>query len=142
MLGDLRAQVVEVDVAELVAGDDDDAHAGEHGAGRVRAVRARRDEADRARGVAVREVVAADGEQARELALAAGVRLQRDRVVAGDLGEPALELVDELEVALDVVSRGERVDVANSGQVTASISVAALSFIVHEPSGIMPRSSA
>ena len=31
---------------------------------------------------------------------------------------------------------------ANSGQVTAAISVAALSFIVHEPSGIMPRSSA
>ncbi len=31
---------------------------------------------------------------------------------------------------------------ANSGQVTASISVVALSFIVHEPSGIMPRSSA
>ena len=31
---------------------------------------------------------------------------------------------------------------ANSGQVTATISVVALSFIVHEPSGIMPRSSA
>ena len=31
---------------------------------------------------------------------------------------------------------------ANSGQVIASISVVALSFIVHEPSGIMPRSSA
>ena len=31
---------------------------------------------------------------------------------------------------------------ANSGHVTDCISVAALSFIVHEPSGIMPRSSA
>jgi hypothetical protein len=31
---------------------------------------------------------------------------------------------------------------ANSGQVTAAISVAELSFIVHEPSGIIPRSSA
>ena len=31
---------------------------------------------------------------------------------------------------------------ANSGQVIASISVVALSFIVHEPSGIIPRSSA
>ena len=31
---------------------------------------------------------------------------------------------------------------ANSGQVIGSISVVALSFIVHEPSGIMPRSSA
>ena len=31
---------------------------------------------------------------------------------------------------------------ANSGQLTDSISVVALSFMVHEPSGIMPRSSA
>ena len=31
---------------------------------------------------------------------------------------------------------------ANSGQVIGSISVVALSFIVHEPSGIIPRSSA
>ena len=46
VLGELRAQVVEVDVAELVAGHDDDAHAGHHGARGVRAVRARRDQAD------------------------------------------------------------------------------------------------
>ena len=31
---------------------------------------------------------------------------------------------------------------ANSGQLMATISVVALSFIVQEPSGIMPRSSA
>ena len=31
---------------------------------------------------------------------------------------------------------------ANSGQVIGSISVVALSFIVQEPSGIIPRSSA
>ena len=31
---------------------------------------------------------------------------------------------------------------SNSGQVTGSISVVELSFIVHEPSGIMPRSRA
>ena len=42
---DLRAQVVEVDVAGLVARDDDDLHAGEHGGGGVGAVRRRRDEA-------------------------------------------------------------------------------------------------
>ena len=37
---DLGAQVVEVDVAGLVARDDDDLHAGEHRGCRVRAVRA------------------------------------------------------------------------------------------------------
>ena len=52
--GDLRAQVVEVDVAGLVARDDDDLHAGEHRGCRVGAVRGRRDEAHRAVGVAVR----------------------------------------------------------------------------------------
>ena len=82
VLADLRAQVVEVDVAELVAGHDDDAHPGHHGAGGVGAVRARRDQADVALLVAAVAVVAADREQARELALRAGVRLQRDRVVA------------------------------------------------------------
>ena len=79
VLGDLGAQVVEVDVAELVAGDHDDLHAGQHRARGVRAVRARRDQADGAVLVAARAVVAADREQPGELALASGVRLQRDR---------------------------------------------------------------
>src|SRR6185312_13142552 len=39
VLGDLGAKVVEVDVAEVVAGHDDHAHPGENGRGRVRAVR-------------------------------------------------------------------------------------------------------
>ena len=80
--------------------------------------------------------------EAGELALAAGVRLQRDGVVAGDLGEPGLELLDQPERPDDVCLRRERVRFANAGQVMACISVAALSFIVHDPSGIMPRSSA
>ncbi len=106
--GDLRAQVVEVDVAELVRRHDDDLHPREHGRGRVRAVSRRRDEAHRAVRVAVRVVIAADGEEAGQLTLRTGVRLQRDRVIPGDLGQPALELLDELEVALHVGGRSER----------------------------------
>ena len=106
---DLRAQITKVDVARLVARDDDDAHAREHGRRRVRAVRRRRDEADLALQVAAVMVVPTDREQPRELALRAGVRLQRDRVVAGDLGEPRLELLDEHEVPRDVVGGRERV---------------------------------
>ena len=93
--------------------------------------------------VAVRPVVAADRQQPGELALRAGVGLDRDPVVAGDLGEPALELLDER----DGSPRRPRPARTGAGRrspasVTGSISVVALSFIVHEPSGIMPRSSA
>ena len=68
-------------------------------AGRVRAVRRVRD--DDALGVAaLGQVGRADDEQAGELAVGAGRRLQRGDVQAGDLGEPALELVHQLERAL------------------------------------------
>ncbi len=110
MLRDLRAQVVDVDVALVVAGDDDDAHAGHDRAGGVRPVGAARDEADVAPGVAVRPVVGADREQPGELALRPGVRLQRHGVVPGDLDEPGLERADQLEVAVGLVERRERVD--------------------------------
>ncbi len=46
VLGELRAQVVHVDVAVLVGADDRDAHAGHHGARGVRAVRRGGDQAD------------------------------------------------------------------------------------------------
>ena len=88
-------------------------------------------------------VVAADRQQPGELALRAGVRLDRDPVVAGDLGQPALELADELRGS----RRRPRPARTGAGRrsraaMTGSISVVALSFIVQEPSGIMPRSSA
>ncbi len=89
--------------------------------------------------VAATAVVGADGEQPGELALAAGVRLQRHGVVAGDR-RPASPPAGRcsVEVALRPGRPGRTGGcAANSGQVTGSISVAALSFIVHEPSGIM-----
>ena len=106
MRRDLGAQVVEVDVAELVARDDDDLHAGEHRADAALVPCALDGMRQTMRSSSPRDaVVPADREQPGELALAAGVRLQRDRVVAGDLGEPALELLDHAEVALDVLAR-------------------------------------
>jgi hypothetical protein len=55
-------------------------------------------------------VVTADRQEPREFALRARVRLQRHRVVPGDLGQPRLELIDQVEVARDIGCRGERVD--------------------------------
>ena len=52
VLRDLRANIVQVDVSELVAGDHDDPHAREHRTRGVRAMCARGDQADAALGVA------------------------------------------------------------------------------------------
>ena len=82
--GSLCLEVGKVDVALRVAAHDDHLQAGHHGAGRVGAVRARRDQAHVPARVAAAAVVGADRQQAGELALAAGIGLQADRVVAGD----------------------------------------------------------
>ena len=71
---------------------------------------------DVAVGVAVGAVVAADRQQPGELALRAGVGLDRDPVVAGDLGQPALEVGDQPAVAGGVLGRRERVQVGEAGQ--------------------------
>ena len=66
----------------------------------------RRDQADRAAGLTVGEMVGADRHQPGELPLAARVGLQADPVVAGDLGQPVAQLGDQFGVA----GRGRRVD--------------------------------
>ena len=84
--------------------------------------------------VAAGAVVAADREQAGELALRAGVGLQRHRVVAGDLGQPAPRARRSARGSPAACSAGANgCRSANSGQVIGSISAVALSFIVHEP---------
>jgi hypothetical protein len=97
VLGDLLAEVVEVDVAIAVTSDDHDAHPGHHRRRSVGAVRAGRDQADVAAGLATAAVIGADRQQTGELSLAAGVGLQADRVVTGELGQPLLQVVDHFE---------------------------------------------
>ena len=72
---------------------------------------ARRDEADPTMALAARLVVGVDREQARELALRAGVGLEGDGVVAGDLAQPRRQVVDEGADALGLLRRRERVEV-------------------------------
>ncbi|KZX20287.1 hypothetical protein ACH61_02610 [Rathayibacter tanaceti] len=115
VLADPGAQVVEVDVAQLVAGDDHDAHPREDSARRIGAVRAGGDQADGAVGVAAGPVPAADRQEPGELPLRAGVGLERDRVVAGEVGQPPLQLVDQRERALHVGLGRERVQVRELG---------------------------
>ena len=116
VLGDLGLQVGQVHLALVAAGGHHHhLHAGQHRGGCVGAVRAGRDQADRAIGLAPALVVAADRQQPGELTLGAGVGLQRDRVVAGDLAQPALQVGDQLGVAVELAGRRERVDVGEAG---------------------------
>jgi hypothetical protein len=112
-------------------------------AGRVGAVRGDRDEADVTPALAVGLVIRADGQQAGVLALAAGVGLQRDRIEAGDLAQPAFQFLEQLLVALRPAPAARTGCMwAKSGQLIGIISVVALSFMVHEPSGIIDGQSA
>ncbi len=56
-----------------------------------------------------------DGQQTGELPLTACVRLQRHCVVAGDFGQPAFQLVDQLSVTDSLIFRSERMNVGKFG---------------------------
>ena len=68
-------------------------------------------EADVAMRLAAARVPGLDREQARVLALRAGIRLQRHRRVAGDRAQHPLEVGDELAIAFRLVGRRERVNI-------------------------------
>ena len=112
---ELGVQVGDVDVAVGVGGEDDDIEPGHHRAGGVRPVRARRDQADGALSLAVGAVEGPDRQEAGELALAPCVGLDAHGVVAGHLGEPRLQLGDQLAQPGRVVIRRERVQVGELG---------------------------
>ena len=65
----LCLQVLKIDIAVVIAFDDDDLHAGHRGRGRVGAVRRLRDQADVAVALTTRFVIARDGQEPGELAL-------------------------------------------------------------------------
>ena len=138
----LGAQIVDVDIAAGVAGDHHDVHADHRGRRRIGAVRGGGDQADLAVALAARGMVAADRQQPGIFALRAGIRLQRDRVIAGDVAQPFLQPREQRVIARGLLARRERMQRANSGQVSGIISVVAFSFMVQEPSGIIARSSA
>ena len=104
----LDAQIVQIDVAVLVAGDHHHAHARHLGGGRVGAMRGARDQADVAARFVTAFVVATDRQQAGVFALRAGVRLHAHRVITGQLYQPLRQLADHLLVAGSLLRRAER----------------------------------
>ena len=92
--------------------------------------------------VAAVVVVGAHEQQAGELAVGAGRRLQRRAVEAGDLGQPAAQRVHELERPLDELLGLVGVQAAQALRRAATRSlILGLYFIVHEPSGYGPFST-
>ena len=111
----LGLEVGEVDVALGVALGDDDPQPRHLRARRVGAVRRLRDQADRPRRLAARCVPGTDREQARVLALRAGVGLQADAGIAGRFAEPRFELAPQRVVAGLLIGGRERMDVRELG---------------------------
>ena len=110
VVGDLLLEVVEVDVAGRVALHHRHLHPGHDGAGGVGPVCRGRDQADDAAAVATGVMPGADGEESGQLALRSGIGLEGHCVIAGDLAEHPLEVVDELVVAGHLFDRGVRVE--------------------------------
>ena len=115
MLLGLGAQIGDVDVAPAVAGDHHDLHAGHVGGGRIGAVRRGGDQAHLAMRLAARGVIAADRQQPGIFALRAGIRLQRDRVIAGDVAQPFFQPGEQRVIALGLLARRERMQAAEFG---------------------------
>ena len=110
MLPRLGAQVLEVDVALAVARRHHHPQPRHRRARRVGAVRRRRNQDDVALALAGGLLVGADGHQAGELALSAGVGLQRHGREPGDPAERLFQLAEHLRVSLGLLARHEGMD--------------------------------
>ena len=95
-----RAQIGDVDVPFLVAGDRDDFQASHHGTGGIRAVSGRRDETNFAMPFTAAFVIFADDEKPGVFALRASVGLKRNGGETSDFREPLFELLEQKPVAL------------------------------------------
>jgi len=101
----------------------------------------RRNQAYPALILAARTVPGAYHQQAGELALRAGVGLQRYRRITGD-GAQHARGSDQFAIAGGLCRRRERMDAREFGPGNRHHPLVALSFMVQEPSGIIVRSSA
>ena len=115
VLPSFGAQVGDVNIPLVVRTHHHNAHARHHGARRVGAVRADRNQADVAMHVAAGPMPGADREQAGILALRTGVRLQRHGGEPGDRAEVRLQSLEHLEVPGGLLARCERMNRAELG---------------------------
>ena len=106
----LGAQVVQVDVAVVVAGDHHHIHAGHDRARRVGAVGRGRYQAHVTLALALLLLVLADHQQPGVLPLGTGIGLQREGGETGEVAQHVFQFLEQLHVALGLVQGHERVD--------------------------------
>ena len=105
MLLGLGRQIDLIDVAGFITLDSHHLHARHHGTGRVGAMGTGGYQADVAVAFTALAMPSANHQQAGVLPLGAGIGLQRHRSKAGDRGQPGLQLLDQLVVALALGGR-------------------------------------
>ena len=108
-------QVCQVYVTFGVAGYDDHVHADHVRGCRIGAVSGGRDEADVAVAFVAAEVVRTDCQEACVLTLRSGVGLQQDRVIAGDLAQFLLQILEHSVVPGGLLLRRKGMHVAELG---------------------------
>ena len=105
VLGGFRLQIVEVDVAMLVAFDDHHLHAGHDCAGRVGAVGGGRNQGNIAVAFTTAFQVSADHHHTGKLSLSPGIGLQRNRGKAGQLAEHRLQFTENPGISPGLIFR-------------------------------------
>ena len=108
--------------------------AAQRGRRRVGAVGAARNQHLLAR-LAVLDMVGPNELHAGQLTLGASCGLEADRVHAADFGQAVFETGDQLQGALGICGRHERMDWAKPGRRATTSFTTGLYFMVHEPSG-------
>ena len=111
----LASQVIDIDVAVGCTRHHHDAHARHHRARRVGAMRRGRNENHIAPGVAAIAMVGSNHHQPGELALGAGIRLQRHGREAGDLAQGCFDLSEDLAIPFCLIDGDERMQVRELG---------------------------
>ncbi|CUH41249.1 hypothetical protein RUM4293_00117 [Ruegeria atlantica] len=115
MLFRLGAEVGQIDIALVIGLHRHNLIAHHLRRGRVGAMRRGRDQADIAVPFAAGEVIVADGQQACVFTLRARVGLLADRVIAGDLAQLVVQIINHLMIALRLIFGAERVQIAELG---------------------------
>ena len=105
----LGPEVAHIDVALVVRLNHHHLHPGHYGARRVGTVSRSGDQTDRTMRLSLRLMVRVDGQEPRELALRAGVRLQGNPGESGHFRQIPFQCLEHLLVPCGLILRGEGV---------------------------------